>query len=774
MTTRTLTFLFSFFLILVGSSAAAQNGTVRGFIYEEGTGEPMIFTPIFLEGAQMGGQTDVNGYYSINKIPAGNYTLMVAYLGYDTLRKKIEIVPDRIINEKLFVTKASTLIREFEVSADKQEAQNTVRMGVTKLTPKQITLLPSVGGDADLAQYLQVVPGVIFTGDQGGQLYVRGGSPIMNKMMLDGMVLYNPFHSIGLFSVFDNDIIRNADIYTAGFNAEHGGRISSIMDITTRDGNKTRMSGKVSASTFAAKALLEGPLKKQTSPGEGSSSYLLNFRHSYLDQTSKQLYSFVDTAGLPFKFTDIYGKVSFNGSTGSKFNLFGFNFTDGVKYKNVSDLNWKNWGAGTNFVLVPSGSAVLIDGVFSVSNYKIEMVEGSLDPRTSEIASFNGGLNFKLFNGEDEAKYGIEVLGFRTNFQFFNSVGRKFVQEQNTSEIAGYFNYRKNFNKLILDPGIRLHYYASLSVANIEPRMGLKWNISDNLRFKAAAGRYSQNLVAANSDRDVVNLFYGFLSSPDDLPATITTENGKERKIKDPLQRANHYVAGFEYDLTNELTANFEVYLKDFRQVTNLNRNKLFNDTPEFADEPDELKNDYIVETGKAYGADLQMKYEKGQTFIWFVYSYTYVDRFDGIQTYNPVWDRRHNLNAVVSQSFGKFDSWKVNIRWNYGSGFPYTQTQGFYGGVPFDGDINTNVNTSNASLQTIFGPINNGRLPDYHRLDIGITKDWRFDENKSLQLDLSLTNTYDRENIFYFDRVRYQRVNQLPFLPSAGISFKF
>ena len=104
----------------------------------------------------------------------------------------------------------------------------------------------------------------------------------------------------------------------------------------------------------------------------------------------------------------------------------------------------------------------------------------------------------------------------------------------------------------------------------------------------------------------------------------------------------------------------------------------------------------------------------------------------------------------------------------------PYTQTQGFYGGVPFDGDINTNVNTSNASLQTIFGPINNGRLPDYHRLDIGITKDWRFDENKSLQLDLSLTNTYDRENIFYFDRVRYQRVNQLPFLPSAGISFKF
>lgn len=760
--------------LLFSGVLVAQTGTIRGFIYEQGTGEPLIFTPVVLKGAGMGAQTDVNGYYSISKLQPGTYTLMVAYLGYDTLQKQVTVARDQILTEKLFVKKSAIQIGEFEVSGAKQEAQNNVRTGVTKLTPRQIERMPAIGGEADLAQYLQVVPGVIFTGDQGGQLYVRGGSPIMNKMMLDGMVLYNPFHSIGLFSVFDNDIIRNADIYTAGFNAEHGGRISSVMDITTRDGNKTRLSGKVGASTFAAKTLLEGPLKKQTEPGAGSSSYLLNFRHSYLDRTSKTLYSFVDTAGLPFQFTDIYGKVSFNGANGSKFNLFGFNFSDGVTYQGVSDLGWDNWGAGTNFVLVPSGSAVLIDGVFSMSNYKISMQEAALAPRTSEINGFNGALNFKLFNGDDEARYGIEVLGFRTNFQFFNSIGREFEQTENTSEIAGYFNYKKKWSKVIIDPGIRLHYYASLSVANIEPRFGFKWNINDNLRFKGAAGRYSQNLVAANSDRDVVNLFYGFLSSPEDLPSTMTLANGTVREVKDPLQRANHYVAGFEYDLTDDLTANFEVYYKDFRQVTNLNRNKLFNDTQEFADEPDALKKDFIVETGKAYGADLQLKYEKGRTFIWGVYSYTFVDRFDGIQEYNPVWDRRHNVNIVVSHSFGKFEAWKVNVRWNYGSGFPFTQTQGFYGSVPFNGDINTNYVTSNADLATIFGPINQGRLPAYHRLDIGVTKEWRFDENKMLELDLSVTNTYDRENIFYFDRVRFQRVNQLPFLPSAGISYKF
>lgn len=761
-------------LTLLPAFAFAQTGTIRGFVYDKVTGEPIIFTNVVLKGTTTGAATDVNGYYSISKVTPGSYTLQVTFLGYDTVQKVVNVARDQVLTEKLFLSKSAVQIREFEVRGDKQEARTQVRMGVTKLTPLQIARLPSIGGQPDLAQYLQVVPGVIFTGDQGGQLYIRGGSPIMNKTMLDGMVLYNPFHSIGLFSVFDNDIIRNADIHTAGFNAEFGGRVSSIMDVTTRDGNKTRLSGKVAASTFTGKVLLEGPLKKQTTPGAGSSSFLLNMRHSYLDRSSKVVYENIKKDGLPFSFTDVFGKVSFNGATGSKFNLFGFNFNDRVKYQGVSDLKWNNWGAGTNFVLVPAGSAVLIDGTFALSNYQIQMTEGELKPRTSEIAGFNGALNFKVFNHEDEIRYGVEVLGFRTNFQFYNSLGLEYKQEENTSEIAGYVSYKKVMEKLVIEPGLRLHYYASLSVANVEPRLGFKWNISDNIRFKLAGGRYSQNLVAANSDRDVVNLFYGFLSSPDNLPKTFTDENGKTRDIKDPLQRANHYVAGFEFDLTDELTANFEVYLKDFRQITNLNRNKIFNDTPEFADKPDALKKDFIIETGQAYGADLQLKYEKNNYYFWAVYSYTYVDRFDGIQTYNPVWDRRHNVNLVASYAFGKFDAWKVNARWNFGSGFPFTKTQGYYGEVPFNGDVNYNYTTSNADLAVLFGPLNQGRLPTYHRLDLSLTKTWKLDENQVIEFDVSLTNMYDRQNIFYFDRVRFERVDQLPFLPSAGFSYKF
>jgi hypothetical protein len=169
----------------------------------------------------------------------------------------------------------------------------TPNVAVQTIDPVAINKLPSVG-EPDLAQYLQVLPGVVFTGDQGGQLYIRGGLPIQNKVLLDGMVIYNPFHSIGLFSVFDNDIMRNADVYSAGFGAEYGGRTSSIMDITTRDGNKKHLSGKVSASTFGAKLTLEGPLKKLKEDGKGSSSFLLSGKTSYLPQTSKTLYPYAN------------------------------------------------------------------------------------------------------------------------------------------------------------------------------------------------------------------------------------------------------------------------------------------------------------------------------------------------------------------------------------------------------------------------------------------------------------------------------------------------
>ena len=162
------------------------------------------------------------------------------------------------------------------------------------------------------------------------------------------------------------------------FNAQHGGRISSVMDLTTRDGNKKRIAGKAGASTFGAKLMLEGPIKKQDDAGGGSASFLISAKNSYLKESSKLFYEYIDSAGLPFNYTDVYGKVSINGSNGSKINFYGFNFNDKVDYQDLASYNWKSSGAGANFLVIPGSNPVLIEGNFAYSTYKINMEEGSL------------------------------------------------------------------------------------------------------------------------------------------------------------------------------------------------------------------------------------------------------------------------------------------------------------------------------------------------------------------------------------------------------------
>jgi len=766
--------LLTFFLS-IQFIGLTQTGTIRGFVYDKNTGEPIIFTNVFLKGTQIGASTDVNGYYNISKIPPGDYVISVSALGYGSADESVTVGKGQIINKKLFIESQAQELDVVEISADKIEAQSEVKMSVQKITPKEIEKLPSIGGEADIAQYMQVLPGVIFTGDQGGQLYIRGGSPVQNKVLLDGMIVYNPFHSIGLFSVFDTDIIRNADVYTGGYGANYGGRISSIMDITTIDGNYNEFHGNVSVSTFGTKLNVEGPLVRPEKIGGSSISYIASAKHSYLDQSSKVIYNYIDEDGLPFRYTDLYGKVTFNGENGSKANIFGLYFDDRVKYKAISDLNWNNAGVGGNFILIPGGSPVLIDGNFAYSAYNINLVENGVNAdRRSSINGFNGGLNFTYFIGEDDVKYGLEVVGFSTDYKFTNEVNRVIEQQQSTTELAFYIRYKKKLGKLILDPSMRLHYYASLSTLSPEPRIGAKYNVTDNIRLKGAAGVYSQNLIAANSDRDVVNLFNGYLAGPDNLQKDMILEDGGTREIKHALQKANHFILGAEFDLSKHINLNVEGYYKQFTQVTNINRNKIFNDDDANADRPDELKKDFIIETGDAYGVDFVLKYDKKDLNLYAVYSLGKVTRWDGIQSYSPVFDRRHNVNFVGSYEFGKTRLWEFNARWNMGSGFPFTQTLGFYEQFDFTDGTGTNIQNTNGNVGIIYDDLNGGRLPYYHRLDVTLKREFVLSVNSILEANIGITNAYNRANIFYFDRVNFERVNQLPFMPSAGISLSF
>ena len=762
---------FVLFIILIFSSIEliAQTGTVRGFVYEETSGEPAMFSNVVLEGTKIGGVTDANGFFNLSKVPAGQYKLVVTYIGFESKEEIIEVKADKILNKKFYLSESSIQLNTVQLSAERQEAKTSVNTSVIKLTSKSLKRLPSIGGDPDIAQYLQVLPGVVFTGDQGGQLYIRGGAPIHNVVLLDGMILYNAFHSIGLFSVFDTDVIKTADVYTGGFNAEYGGRISSVVDIKTRDGNKKRLAGKVSASTFGSKLLLEGPLFKQKENGS-SSSFILSTKTSYLDKTSKSLYTYISDEGLPYSFLDIYGKASFTGSNGSKFNVFGFNYGDDVLYSSLVNYSWNSYGFGSNFILIPSGSSMLVEGNFAFSNYDTEQTNVGAKPKLSSIGGFNSGLDFTYFlEGESQIKYGIEVLGFGNTLNFYTPSNILVDHNDNTTEFAGFVKYKHVGTRLLLEPSVRYHSYTSLGESSFEPRLGLKYNLTENLRFKSAGGVFSQNLIAVNTGREVVNLFQGFISSTTNLPDEL---NGEDRTSF--LQRAKHAIVGLEYDINDKWTVNVEAYVKDFNQLINLNRNKLYEDDENNFDIDDELKKDFIVETGLAKGLDFLFKYNDQRTSLWMVYSLGKVTRTDAFGTYLPHYNRTHNLNFVGSYVFGKDKSWTIDARWNFGSGFPFTMTEGYYENMTFDQGIASDVTQSNDDLGILYADINTGQMPSYHRLDASLKKQIKFSKNSLLEVIFSITNIYDRANIFYYDQLTDSRIDQLPIMPSVGANWQF
>jgi len=768
--------LFSF------RAVAQETGTVRGFVYDKANGEPVMFTNVIIKGTSIGSPTDVNGFYQISNAPVGEIVLVVSNVTYVKQEIPVVVQKGKILTQNIYLVENDEMLGEVVISAEKQESKKQVKMSMIKATKKEIQAVPAIGGEADLATYFQTVPGVVSTGDQGGQMYIRGGSPVQNKVLLDGMVVYNPFHSIGFFSVFDTEIIRNADIYTGGFGAQYGGRISSVMDIRTKDGNKQKMTGRVAVNPFGSKLTLEGPIKKMKEDGGATISYVLSAKTSYLEKTSKLFYAYVDTAGLPFNYTDLYGKVSINGANGSKVNMFGYNFTDNVKWKELLDLRWDSYGAGANFVMVPAATPVLIEGRFNFSDYKISLAETDpvtgefKNPRTSQVNGFSLGFDFKYFKKDDEIKYGIELNGFKTDFSFVNGVGRKIGQTQNTTQVAGYVDYKIVRNRFVINPGFRMQYYTSLGDFSPEPRLGMKYNASEKFRIKFASGIYSQNLISASSDRDVVNLFYGFLSGPDNLQDQIVQEDGTIKERKHKLQKATHAILGFEYDLSNKWGLNVEGYYKWFTQLTNMNRNKIYDDNSDNSSIPDAVKKDFIIETGDAYGVDVVFKYNDDRVYLWAVYSLGKVTRWDGFQTYSPVFDRRHNVNLVGTYIMGKKKKWELNTRWNFGSGLPFTQIQGFTQLIDFNQNgIGTDYTTANSNnVDIVYGEINKGRLSTYHRLDLALKRKIDLKNKTKMEITASVTNTYSRKNIFYVEPISNKRVYQLPILPSLGFSWRF
>ena len=773
--------LLFLFIAFVGFTTFAQDFSIRGFVYDDSNMEPLSDLKVKLlkidSSVIAGAFTNLNGGFLIPKLSRGSYIVKVETGGFK--KTYVNVVMNdkqKIYDVQIKLVRSSQDYKEVVVDLGKKEKKNEVLIGTLKYNKEGLERIPVHGGENDIVGAISVTPGVVTTGDQGGQLYVRGGTPIQNKVLLDGMTIYNPFHSIGFFSIFETELVKNVDVYTGGFESKYGGRVSSVMDITYRDGNRKAFGGRVSASPFLAKMVLEGPIGKVTKEKAAPGSYVFSAKHSLLDYTSKSLYPKVnDGNGLPFNFTDLYGKVTFNADGGTKVSAFGFHNKDSVNY-DVANLRWDASGGGVNFLMVPSGSPLFIRGHVNGSNYQTSFTETAQEPRYSKIGGFDLGFDFSYFlKNESELSYGFNINGFNTEFVTYNEAKRKIEATNFTTEIGSYINYRHVGRRLVIQPGLRVQVYASLNTISPEPRLGLKYNANENLRFKFSGGRFSQNFTSASSDKDVVNLFNGLLSAPTNVQEQFVTQFQNVKNTKNGLQYAWHAILGLEYDLGKLWSFNIEGYYKYFNQLSNINQNKLYSDEAQFELIDDVFKKDFIIESGQSYGVDVLGKYSKDRIFFWAVYSYGKNTRWDGFSTYAPVFDRRHNLNLVGSYLMGKKKDMEFNIRWNLGSGLPFTPNAGNYQAETFANGVTSNYVTNNPSYITmLLGTFNSQRLPYYHRLDITFKKHFKFKNEDVLEMIASVTNVYNRNNIFYINRVTGKQIYQFPILPSFGLNYKF
>lgn len=782
-------FLVASLLLIFGAMGLyGQHGTIRGPV-KDMDGEPLVNAVVFIPELKKGAYTNADGIYSLDRLPAGTFEVFATFAGYDTMVQFITLTEGQKTTVLFTIEEIGFFSEEVEITADAIGKIQTkeVKLGQVSFSPKEINLLPSIGAP-DLMQYLQVLPGIVSTGDQGGQVFIRGGTPIQNMTLMDGMIVYSPFHSIGLFSTFDPDYIRSVEVYSGGFPAQYGGRVSSIIDVKTRNGNFNDFSGKLNLNPFSTNALIEGPIKRARRQG-GGSSFLVSYRKNYIDQTGKTFYPNInDSIGLPYNFTDLYAKMSLSDGVNYA-NIYGFRNTDNVNYGvAAADIGWVANGGGANFMMLPQGAGAILRGGFSFSNYEVGLNSASETfPRNSRIQGFNGGLDVSyIVNSVDEFSAGLTFLGFSTDYEFTNSLGFRTTSQANNSEFATYFDYKKVvqtkrffttkrdsvWDFMVIDPSVRFHFFNDQSHVAVEPRLRVKINMP-RLSFSFATGWYTQNLMSAASDRDVVNFFQGILSAPSSLANRQEDHN---------LQTAFHLLGGVEVELIPNLAVQVEAWMKDFTQLTNINRDKLFPDDP-----------DFITEIGLAHGYDFLIKYQTSKLYLYGTYGWSKVIRDDFKRVYAPVFDRRHTVNLVGSlrlKPFGyvvseagrkrlpKFreHAWEFGFRWTLGSGFPFTQTQGYFEKLDFfDDGAQTDIAFQNGDLGLILADeLNGGRLPFYHRMDLSAKRKWLINNNWLLETSFSLINTYDRKNIFYFDRVRFTPIYQLPVLPTLGVTIKY
>ncbi|MBS1271956.1 MAG: Protein oar [Candidatus Marinimicrobia bacterium] len=776
-------------VVLLGFICTAQAvtaATISGFVKDGETTDPLAYANVVLKGTQQGATTDQRGYYVIHNVSPGTYTVTVSYIGYaseDTtvqanagsqLRVDFNLIPQNIQGEEVVVT------------ANRLRFEKVVETSRINLTTRELEIVPAFV-EADIFRSIQMLPGVVSQNDFSAALVVRGGSPDENLILLDGIEVYNPYHFGGIFSAFNTDAIRDADFQAGGFPVRYGGRLSSVLEISTKEGNPrggmlgenwplkkywdiTGMSFDV--SLLSSKAFVEGPIY--------NGSYIFSARRTYFDKVAEFFHSMNDTIPtIPYYFYDLQWKAHSQITQSHRLDVQGYHGADnltldfstpGSESQSI-DFNWV-WGNTTNSAILKSiirpnlvAETMIAQSVY---DFDVDFSQTSRDSTGNKVTTrflirnalydltFGEKIDWKI-NESHRMQLGLEHKQFQFEFSF-NNDGVTYLDEDRTPQLTSlYAQDTWQLNVLLnLQFGVRTSFYSLSDRPWFDLRGGFKYRIRENTALKGSVGSYSQFLFTSNQDDAILRIVDFWLPVPE---------------YQDP-QRAIHYVLGVEQWIGDGHKLSLEGYYKPYLNVLDTNPiQSVYNET-----------DDYIAGTGLAYGLETIFKRSVGDLTGWVSYTYSHIKKridLDGDETiekssgevYSPKYDKEHNFNLVLNYRLNKKNA--VGLSWNWSSGQPYTPVIGkMYGGSNTNGWYRPYLAQTSLS-----GDKHSAQYPAYVRGDINYTRqlDWfGWDGQFKFQI-LNFTNHF---NVLLYQWNHAELPSQVtatsmfPIIPTFGVSF--
>ena len=696
-------------------ASAQQDGSVYGFVTDSSNGEALIGANVFINELGLGMATDINGYYVLQGITPGTHEILVSYVGYEILSERIEIVDGDALKLDLVLREEVVSIGEVEVTAEKLKRKNNIQPSTVNLSPRMLRSAPALA-EPDLFRTIQALPGVLTTSEFSTGLVIRGGNTDQNLILLDGVTVYNPSHLGGIFSNFIVDGVKEAELIKGAYNAEYGGRLSAVLNIISREGNKKKVEGKANLSLLSAQATLEGPFYK--------GAWVFSGRRTYFDKIFQNVPSIP-----PYYFYDIQSHIYSDLTPKDRISLSFYNGVDDLIFDTFGLAGrWGNRTISTQYRRVFSEKLI---GNFLLANslFFTEFGLGGSNGLNSdnEIDDATLAANFSWFKSSTSViKFGAQIknLGFLYTNSFNDSL--QFKIKTKPKEYAGYAKLKYSpSEKFILEPGVRINLYNVYS-DSIFPdlRFGMKYLLTEDRYINFSVGNYHQFIATFQDDYN-----------PTILDQWIAVDN-----TVDPA-KSSQIVLGYEEYINDSYKLQVEGYYKDIKNLFTFEESR---STTDEAISDTALSDIVTPSNGYAYGLELFAQKMSGRLSGWLAYTYSVSRKsmnsifYDKNEEYYNSWDRTHSFSALGNYQISK--KWDMNWKMSLQSGQAYTPIIGYYNQILPE--------SPDEVYRTIPGTRNSARYSPYSRLDLGFVYHTKFFGSK-MDVYVQIINLFNRKNTF-------------------------